>query len=84
MDKDEIKAELPEQIRQGMYANFFAVTVNPEYTLIDFGNVLPEAGETTPQKNTIVSRIITSKNGARRLATLINEVIKQSEKPKGS
>jgi hypothetical protein len=77
--KDDIKPELPDAIRGGVYASFFSVSINPEFAVIDFGNNLPEPGGTVPERNVIVSRIITSKNGAKQLADLIYEIINKSE-----
>ena len=73
------KPEISDSIRLGVYVNFFGVSVNPERVVIDFGNVLPGPGEATSERNIIVSRVITSKGGAQKLADLINKVIRDSE-----
>lgn len=75
----EIKPELPDSIRNGVYATYFAVSINPDFAVIDFGSPLPEPGTTIPERNIIVSRIVTTKSGAKQLAELINNVIKQTE-----
>lgn len=76
MEKKELKPELPDSIRNGVFATYFAVSASPEIVVIDFGNPLPEPGTTVSQRNMIVSRIITTKDGAKKLADLINGVVK--------
>lgn len=75
----EVKPEIPDSVRNGVFATFFGVSINPEFAVIDFGNPLPEVGETEVSRNIIVSRIITTRAGAKQLADLINQVIKQTE-----
>lgn len=78
-DTKEPKTELPDSIRAGVYATFFSVAVNPEFVVLDFGSALPEPGKVVSEKNIIVSRIITTKNGAKKLVELLDRVIKQAE-----
>lgn len=79
----EIKADLPDSVRGGVYADFFSVTVSSDLAIIDFGNTLPEPGSLVPGKNIIVSRVITSRDGILKLADLINEVGRKPQ-PKDS
>ena len=74
MDK-EIKPELPDSVRNGVFATYFAVSINPEFAVIDFGSPLPEPGTINATRNIIVSRIITTKAGAKQLAEWIEGVI---------
>jgi hypothetical protein len=54
-------------VRAGVYTSYFSVSVNPDFVTLDFGNALPEPGETKPKRNIIVSRVLISKQGARKL-----------------
>ena len=74
-----MKPELPDSVRNGVFATFFGVSINPEFAVIDFGNPLPEVGEVEASRNIIVSRIITPRTGAKQLADLIYQVLKQTE-----
>jgi hypothetical protein len=74
----EIKPEISDSMRPGVYANFFGVSASPEAVVIDFGNLLPNPGATATEKNIIVSRIITSRDGAKKLAELINGIVKDA------
>lgn len=80
MEKDEkqINPEISDSMRPGIFANFFGVSANPESVVIDFGNLLPNPGTAIYEKNMIVSRIITSRDGAKKLAKLINDMVKDS------
>lgn len=70
--------ELPEALRAGVYANYFGINANNERIVLDFGSILPETGKGI-MRNTIVSRVITSKEGAQKLAALINKMIQNLE-----
>ncbi|MFC2050707.1 DUF3467 domain-containing protein [Chloroflexota bacterium] len=70
--------EITDSMRSGVYANYFAVSAGKEKVIIDFGNILPEPGKTELERNIIVSRVVLSKEGAQKLANLINQIMKGS------
>lgn len=79
MAEQGVRVELPDSIYGGVYANFFGVTINPDIVIMDFASTLPEPGETKPERNVVVSRVLTSRDGAKRLAELLDRLIKETE-----
>ena len=71
--------EVTDQLRTGVYANYFSVSVNPELIVIDSGNVLPEPGTGKRGKLVLVSRVVTTMKGAKSLVGILDELIKKSE-----
>ena len=86
------QVELPEHMRNGVFANFFSVTLNENEAIFDFGSNLPDpqvvsvSGTVSPAKNVIVARVITSAAGARKLRELLDGLLKGSSSgvPEGS
>ncbi|MFA5399919.1 MAG: DUF3467 domain-containing protein [Dehalococcoidia bacterium] len=71
--------ELPESLRAGVYSNVFSVTITNEFVVLDFGSSIPDAGKVVPDKNVVVSRVITSREGAEKLVGLITKLINRVE-----
>jgi len=77
--KQELPIEVSDSIRTGVFATYFYITMNPDFAVIDFGSPLPEPGIPDAKRNLIVSRVITTKAGAKQLADLIYGLFNKSE-----
>lgn len=74
--------ELPESLRNGVYANFFGLTVSEHEAIIDFASSLPEppvspGPQPASPRALVVSRVIVSVEGARKLRDLLDDLLKQ-------
>jgi len=73
---------LPESLRAGVYANFFAINVGSEETLLDFGVYLPKHGTPHPNEPSarqivIVARVVVSRRGAEAIHEILGRMLKQ-------
>ncbi len=67
--------ELPSNMKAGVYANYFSLSLGGNEAILDFGSQLPPPGGTAPSQPVIVARVITSKLGIEKLRELLNGVI---------
>lgn len=74
-----IHAEIPEQIKAGVYSNAVSVTVTGSEVVIDFGYLMPNTGD--EKKVKIVSRVnMTTSSAENLLSTLQNAILDHKEK----
>ena len=81
MAEERPTPEMPESLRNGVYANFFSVSIGENEAVLDFGFISPKpqsgpSGEPVPARNEIVSRVIVSRNGIEKLRDLVDGLLK--------
>ena len=80
MAEEQPELELPESLRNGVYANFFSLSLAENEAVLDFGQISPgpiRKGEKISARNQIVSRVIVSRNGVVKLKNLIEGLVKE-------
>lgn len=78
---------ISESLRNGVYANYFSVVTSETDSIIDFGFISPDPvtaskgktipGKTIPSRNNIVSRVILSRTGIKKLLEIMNTLLKE-------
>lgn len=76
--QQQINIELPEEIAEGIYANFAIIAHSNQEFIVDFVRLMPGA-----PKAKVKSRIILTPQHAKRLMKALNENIKRYEEQFG-
>ena len=78
------KIHLDETDAKLAYANFFNITSTREETAIIFGLIQPRSGEQKDVHIQVGSRVLMTPHAARRLETMLGQVLRQYEQRFGS
>jgi hypothetical protein len=73
------KIHLDETAAKLAYANFFNITSTREETAIIFGLIQPRSGEQKDVHIDVGSRVLMTPHAARRLETMLGQVLRQYE-----
>lgn len=76
--KKKLKANLSEEVVNGIYANIFNVIFSPAEFIIDFGRIVPGK-----QDFDILSRVIMAPMNAKKMFKVLEENIKKYEEQFG-